>query len=83
MAIGMSAGATLTLLPEEFSETSSVQQIADVIEGAIFKRRIKGRPDGVALIAEGLAYRLGDRAELKRLLGYEVPMDAAGHPRFV
>ena len=81
MAIGMSAGATLTLMPEEFSEISSVQQIADVIEGAILKRRIMGRPDGVALIAEGLAYRLGDRAELKRLLGFEVPMDAAGHPR--
>jgi 6-phosphofructokinase 1 len=81
MAIGMSTGATLTLIPEEFGERSSVQEIADVIEGAILKRRVMGRPDGVALIAEGLAYRLGDREELERLLGREVPVDAAGHPR--
>ncbi|MFH1745977.1 MAG: 6-phosphofructokinase [Planctomycetota bacterium] len=81
LAIGMSAGATLTLIPEEFDEHSSVQQIVDVIEGAILKRRVTGRPDGVALVAEGLAYRLGNRAELERLLGHEVPMDAAGHPR--
>ena len=81
MAIGMSAGATLTLIPEEFAEHTTVQQIADVIEGAILKRRVKGRPDGVALIAEGLVYRLGDREELERLLDREVPVDAAGHPR--
>ena len=81
MAIGMSAGATLALIPEEFYERTTVAQIVDVIEAAILKRRVMGRPDGVALIAEGLAYRLGDRAELERLLGREVPMDAAGHPR--
>ena len=40
-----------------------------------------GRSDGVAVIAEGLAYKLGDREELEKLLGREVPMDAAGHPR--
>jgi len=81
MSLGLAAGATLSLIPEEFEEHSSVQQIADVLEGAILKRRAMGRPDGVALIAEGLAYRLGDREELERLLGREVPVDAAGHPR--
>lgn len=81
MSMGISAGATVTLIPEEFSEHSSVQGIADVLEGAILKRRVMGRPDGVALIAEGLAYRLGDREELERLLGRTVPVDAAGHPR--
>ncbi len=81
LSLGMSAGATVTLIPEEFEERSSVQQIVDVLEGAILKRRVMGRPDGVALIAEGLAYRLGDREELERLLGREVPVDAAGHPR--
>lgn len=80
-SIGMAAGCTLTLIPEEFCERTTVQQIADVLEGAILKRRVMGRPDGVALIAEGLAYRLGDREELERLLGREVPVDAAGHPR--
>jgi 6-phosphofructokinase 1 len=81
MSIGQATGATLTLIPEEFPPHSSVAAIADVLEGAILKRRVLGRSDGVALIAEGLAYRLGDRAELERLLGREVPVDAAGHPR--
>ena len=81
MGIGQSAGATLTLIPEEFGERTSIQCIADVIEGAMLKRRIMGRPDGVAVIAEGLAYRLGDPEELERMLGKKVPVDAAGHPR--
>ncbi len=81
LAIGMSAGATLTLIPEEFPEHIRLQHIADVLEGAILKRRMLGRPDGVALLAEGLAYRLGDVHELERLLGRPVPLDAAGHPR--
>ncbi len=81
LSIGMSAGATLTLVPEEFEDHSTVQQIADVLEGAILKRRAMGRQDGVAVIAEGLAYKLGDREELEKLLGRQVPMDAAGHPR--
>ena len=81
MSIGQAAGATLTLIPEEFEEHSTIQRIADVLEGAILKRRIMGRCDGVAVLAEGLAYRLGDREELERLLGREVPLDAAGHVR--
>ncbi|MBP7747425.1 MAG: 6-phosphofructokinase [Phycisphaerae bacterium] len=81
MSIGQAAGATVTLIPEEFEERSSVQSIVDVLEGAILKRSVFGRCDGVAVIAEGLAYRLGDRAEIERLLGREVPLDAAGHMR--
>lgn len=79
--IGKAAGATLTLIPEEFPESTSVAHIADVIEGAIIKRRVMGRTDGVVVVAEGLAYRLGDVVELSKLLGREVPIDAAGHPR--
>jgi len=81
LGIGKSAGATLTLIPEEFPESTTVSAIADVIECAMLKRRAMGRPDGVAVLAEGLAYRLGDRDELSRLLGRPVPVDAAGHPR--
>lgn len=81
LGIGKSAGAPLTLIPEEFPESITVRDIADVIEGAMLKRRTMGRHDGVAVVAEGLAYRLGDRAELSRILGKEVPVDAAGHPR--
>jgi len=81
MSIGQAAGATLTLIPEEFEQRTTVQCVVDVLEGAILKRHVLGRCDGVAVIAEGLAYRLGDREELQRLLGREVPVDAAGHLR--
>lgn len=81
LGIGKSAGATLTMVPEEFPQTTTIRDIADIIEGSILKRLTMGRKDGVAVLAEGLAYRLGDREELSRLLGKEVPVDAAGHPR--
>jgi 6-phosphofructokinase 1 len=80
-AIGLASGATLTLIPEEFEPNTRLQHIVDVVDGAILKRRVMGRPDGVAILAEGLTYRLGDAAELERLLGHAVPTDAAGHLR--
>jgi 6-phosphofructokinase len=81
LGIGKAAGATLTLIPEEFEETTTVSEIADIIEGSILKRRVMGRADGVAVLAEGLAYKLGSTEELCRLLGKDVPLDHAGHPR--
>jgi ATP-dependent phosphofructokinase / diphosphate-dependent phosphofructokinase len=81
LGVGMSASATVTLLPEEFEPETSIQRIADVLEGAMLKRQAMGRSDGVAVVAEGLAYKLGDRVELERILGKELPVDAAGHIR--
>ena len=81
LGVGKSTGATLTLIPEEFPDNISFQLLADVIEGAMIKRRAMNRPYGVAVIAEGLAYRLGDKNELEELLGKTVPLDAAGHLR--
>ncbi len=81
LGIGKSAGATISLIPEEFPETTTVAQVADILEGAMLKRKMMGRSDGVAVVAEGLAYKFGDRDELSRLLGKEIPIDAAGHPR--
>ena len=81
LGMGKATGATLTLIPEEFAETTSIGQIADVLEGAMIKRRAMGKCDGVAIVAEGLAYRLGDREEIERVLGRKVPVDAAGHIR--
>ena len=80
-AIGLASGATLTLIPEEFDPNSKLQHIVDVVDGAILKRSAWGRPDGVAILAEGLVYRLGDVEELERILGREVPIDAVGHLR--
>jgi 6-phosphofructokinase len=81
LGIGKAAAATITLIPEEFPEKTTIASVVDTLEGAILKRRAMGRPDGVAVIAEGLAYRLGDVDELTELLGTEIPVDAAGHPR--
>ncbi|MEK6799434.1 MAG: 6-phosphofructokinase [Planctomycetota bacterium] len=81
LGIGKCAGATLTMIPEEFPNSTTIKDIADVVEGAMLKRRMMGRPDGVAVLAEGLAHKLGDVEELSRLLGRNVPVDAAGHPR--
>lgn len=81
LSIGMAAGATVTLIPEEFPERIKIDQLLDILECAMLKRRVLGRPDGVAIVAEGLAYRLGDVDELSRILGRDVPLDAAGHPR--
>ncbi len=81
LGIGKAAGATLTIIPEDFPTSTTIKQIADIIEGAMLKRRTMGRADGVAILAEGLAYKLGDRKELSRLLERDIPVDAAGHPR--
>ena len=81
LGIGKAVGATVTLIPEEFAENTTLEEIADILETSILKRRVLGRPDGVAILAEGLAYRLGDRSEIARLIGRDVPVDAAGHPQ--
>ncbi len=71
MGIGKSAGATLTLIPEEFKEKKiRLQKIVDILVGAIIKRISYGRPDGVAVIAEGLVEHL-DENDLKNLVNVE------------
>jgi 6-phosphofructokinase 1 len=56
LGIGKAAGATLTLIPEEFGEQGTrLKTIVDTLAGAILKRVAAGRVDGVAVLAEGLA----------------------------
>lgn len=81
MEIAKAAGATMSLIPEELPEKTTVANIVDILEGSILKRRAMGRQDGVAVIAEGVAYRLGDVPELERLLGKKLSLDAFGHVR--
>lgn len=59
LGIGGSSGATLTVIAEEFSENKiSLERIADILEGAIIKRRAQGRDHGVAILSEGLSVKL-------------------------
>jgi 6-phosphofructokinase 1 len=56
LGIGKAAGATLTLIPEEFPERPlKLAKVADILVGAIIKRLSQGREDGVAVVAEGVA----------------------------
>src|SRR5262245_20051832 len=76
LGIGGSAAATLTVIAEEFGEASiSLDRVADVLEGAIIKRRAQGREHGVAILSEGLAEKI-DPATFG-----EVERDAYGNVR--
>jgi len=55
LGIGKAAGATLTLIPEEFEAPIPLQVVVDTLVGAIIKRRTFGQRHGVAVIAEGVS----------------------------
>jgi ATP-dependent phosphofructokinase / diphosphate-dependent phosphofructokinase len=79
LGIGKAAGATLTLIPEEYAGRQiRLRTIVDTLVGAIFKRMSYGRRDGVAVIAEGLVLDLApeDMAQLN-----EIERDTHGHLR--
>ena len=54
LGIGKSAGATLTLIHEEFGTQVRLKTLVDSLVGAIIKRLTAGRRDGVVILAEGL-----------------------------
>jgi 6-phosphofructokinase 1 len=78
LGIGKAAGATLTLIPEEFPKPLRLKTIVDTLVGAIIKRLSYGRRDGVAMIAEGVVLDV-DPSDLSSL--EEVERDAHGHLR--
>ena len=79
MGIGKSAGATLTLIPEEWQPNPvRLREIADTIAGSIVKRLAAGKGYGVALIAEGII-ELMDKEDADFL--EKVEKDEHGHPR--
>ncbi|MGC6486121.1 MAG: diphosphate--fructose-6-phosphate 1-phosphotransferase, partial [Planctomycetota bacterium] len=57
--IGKSAGATLTIIPEDFPPDQPIRldHVVDILETSIYKRIAHGRPFGVAVLAEGLSLR--------------------------
>jgi 6-phosphofructokinase 1 len=78
LGIGKAAGATLTLCSEEFPKPIRIQAIVDSLVGAIIKRLSYGRPDGVAVIAEGVVLDVAPE-DLEGL--HEVERDPHGHLR--
>ncbi len=81
LGIGKAAGATLTIIPEEFrGDRIDLSEVCDILEGAILKRLAQGRPYGVAVIAEGLGERL-DPEGLAQMPGVRVEHDEYGNLR--
>ena len=79
LGIGKAAGATLTLIPEEWSgQKVRLKAFVDTLVGAIIKRLSDGRRDGVAILAEGLVLSIDpdDLAQLE-----DVERDAHGNVR--
>jgi ATP-dependent phosphofructokinase / diphosphate-dependent phosphofructokinase len=81
LGIGKAAGATLTIIPEEFpQERIHLNDISRVLEAAMLKRRVMGNEHGVAVIAEGLSEKL-EPEELANMPGVEMVYDPYGHIR--
>ena len=78
LGIGKAAGATLTLISEEFPKPIRLKAIVDTLVGAIIKRLSYGRRDGVAIIAEGVVLDVDPR-DLEGL--QDVERDEHGHLR--
>ncbi len=68
LGIGLTAEATLTLIPEEFSDRLyHPEEVARVIFRSMKRRYEKGKPFGVAVLAEGIIDRLDpDSCEILR-----------------
>jgi 6-phosphofructokinase len=79
LGIGKAAGATMTLIREEFqAQQIRFEAIVDTLTGAIIKRLSEGRRDGLAVIAEGLVLGL----DPEFLAGLpEIERDAHGNVR--
>jgi 6-phosphofructokinase 1 len=79
LAIGRSAGATLTLIPEEWrGRKIRLQEIVDILVTSILRRLAEGRLHGVAVLAEGLAEQM-EVEDLDQLKNAE--RDEHGHVR--
>jgi len=79
LGIGKAAGATITLIPEEFgSGKLSIRKVADTLEGSIIKRLSQGKVHGLAVLAEGIASKF----DIEELSQYEqIEKDETGRVR--
>ena len=81
LGIGKAAGATLTIIAEEFPPEDPIrlEHLVDILEASILKRIAHGRPFGVAIVSEGIGLRLPED-DLKQAMP-EVEQDEHGHIR--
>ena len=80
LGIGNAAGATLTIIGEEFRQTPiKFSHLCDILEGAIIKRRLLGKDYGVAILSEGIIESI-DKADL--FAEADLERDAHGNIRY-
>ena len=79
LGIGKSAGATVTVIPEEFSGRIPLRHLGDLLVGSIVKRVVAGRNYGVAVVAEGLIEKI--RVEDLEAID-SIERDEHGHLRY-
>lgn len=78
--IGQSAGAIITIIPEDFnSEKIRLQAVIDMLLGSIVKDNLTDRNYGVAIIAEGVIEKI-EKDDLCSL--EECCLDEHGHIRY-
>lgn len=79
LGIGKAAGATISLIPEEFKgDKLSFRTVADILEGSIIKRLSIGKNYGVAILAEGISSKF----DIDELSQYEqLEKDETGRVR--
>jgi 6-phosphofructokinase len=59
LGLGLAAGVTLTIIPEEFEQgLVPASEIADIVFKSVLMRHSRGKDYGVALLAEGLLDRI-------------------------
>lgn len=79
VGIAVGSGAQVCVIPEEFPQGKiTLAQIADVVEGAILKRKADGHDWGLAVLAEGLLDRM-DAADIASFVTLEY--DEHNNPR--
>jgi len=72
LGIGKASAATLTIIPEEFrGRPVGLDELCDIILGAMIKRKVQGKSYGLAVLAEGLIESIGDK-RLTQALGDEL-----------
>jgi ATP-dependent phosphofructokinase / diphosphate-dependent phosphofructokinase len=75
LGIGKAAAVTITVIPEEFCGRSvRLDELCDIVLGAVLKRKSRGIPHGVVVLAEGLLEAIGEEGLLA-----EVPPAELSH----
>jgi 6-phosphofructokinase 1 len=88
LGIGKAGAATLTIIPEEFrGKPITLDELCDIIIGAVIKRKTERSQYGVVVLAEGLIEAIGEKGLLAAMNASQldrygkVARDEHGHLR--